>query len=179
MIGTLDEERSSRQTSSPEPSGSPMSSRTRSGRTVFPLLSPSATVCAISVWKPSRSSASASGVVIDSSSSTSRIVRFACAMGEVCPPARAWKRGRVEQRQRATKLPLMPSSRWSLTAHQNEYRTPFLSVAVRLTLRPSPRTRVFQVLPPPLSQKSCPSSPALRITNLTVPGFGLAESRIE
>ena len=43
----------------------------------------------------------------------------------------------------------------------------------------SPMTRVFQVLPPPLSQKSCPSSPTFRIRNLTAPGFGLAESLIE
>ena len=57
--------------------------------------------------------------------------------------------------------------------HQNVYFTPRFSTAVRLAVPVSPRTRVFQVLPPPLSQKSWPSSEALRTRNFTVPGLRL------
>src|SRR5687768_9704112 len=80
--------------------------------------------------------------------------------------------------QRATKLPLIPFERCEPTAHEYVYLTPRFSTAVRLALPVSPSTRVFHVLPPPLSQKSWPSSETLRTTNFTVPGFGLAESRI-
>jgi hypothetical protein len=72
----------------------------------------------------------------------------------------------------------MPSEAWSLTPHQYVYLTPFLRRAVREAEPASPRTRVFHVLPPPLTQKSCGSSPALRTTNLTSPAFGFADSEI-
>src|SRR5215212_8353028 len=84
MIGTVERERSSRQTSSPEPSGSPRSSRTRSGEREAASSSASAAVPAISGSKPSRKSASERGAVIDSSSSTNRTVRLFVAMPEVC-----------------------------------------------------------------------------------------------
>ena len=92
---------------------------------------PSATVCAISVWKPSRSSASASGVVIDSSSSTSRIVRFACAMARSVPARAApGSAERAEQLSGRRSCRSCPSTGASPTPHQNEYLTPFFSVAV-------------------------------------------------
>src|SRR5262245_31590421 len=76
MIGTRDSRRSARQTSRPEPSGSIRSSRTRSGASEPASSSASAAVRATVASKPSRASDSASGVVIDSSSSTRRTVRL-------------------------------------------------------------------------------------------------------
>src|SRR5512133_2864676 len=75
MIGTFESRRSSRQTSTPEPSGSITSSRTRSGSNRRACSSASSTVPATRVSKPSRSRAAVKGSVIESSSSTSRIVR--------------------------------------------------------------------------------------------------------
>src|SRR5215211_4872075 len=55
---------------------------------------------------------------------------------------------------------------------------PFLRRTDSVALLPTPSTRVFQRLPPPRSQKSCPSSPRLRTTNFTAPDLGRADSEI-
>ena len=84
MMGTRERWRSSRQTSNPDPSGSITSSRTRSGSTRPARSSASAAVPATWVSKPSRPRASASGSVIEGSSSTRRTVRLRC-ISEFCP----------------------------------------------------------------------------------------------
>src|SRR5829696_513868 len=76
------------------------------------------------------------------------------------------------------KLPRIPSSAWSLTPHQNEQRTPFLSRAVSVAARPGIKTLVFQRFPPPRTQKSWASSPRLRTTNFTRPALGFVASEI-